>query len=315
MSRVISLFALMMVLLVSACGQATKGDSQAAAGGTAQTITHAQGSTELKGTPQRIAVLDMGALDSLRALGLNDKVVAVPKQNLGPLFAEYADAKYADAGTLFEPNLENLNKANPDLVVVGFRSAKQYPELSKHWPTIDVTYPGELDFVEGTSRVAGTLGQIFGKSAEVDRRVAELKTKLEALKPEATGAGRGLIVMTSAGKVTLQGPSSRFGIVHTKLDIPTAVENIGQESHGQAATFETIAQANPDTLFVVDRDAAVGQQGQNAMQVLDNELVRNTSAWQKQQIVQLDGYRWYILMYGLDNAAAMLDELATGLKK
>ncbi|NNG19103.1 ABC transporter substrate-binding protein [Naumannella sp. ID2617S] len=314
MSRLIALVtALFSLLVLGGCGTGT---AQPAAGGAAAvTVKHAQGSTELKGTPQRVAVLDFGALDTVRALGLTDKVVAVPKQNMPPMYSEFADAKYTDAGTLFEPNLENLNKARPDLVIVGFRSAKQYPELSKHWPTVDITYPGDLDFISGTEKSAGIIGQAFGKQAEVDKRIQELRGSLAAIKPAGAKAGKGLIVMTSAGKVTLHGPKSRFGLVHTQLGIGEAIGSVNADGHGQPASFEAIAQANPDVIFLVDRDAAVGQAGQNARQVIDNELVRGTNAWKNDKVIPLDSTRWYITIHGLDNSKAMLDELAKALSR
>ncbi|PFG67316.1 siderophore ABC transporter substrate-binding protein [Enemella evansiae] len=312
MTRLMSLLALIGVLLLSACGQST--GSNAAGGAETQTITHAQGSTELKGSPQRIAVLDFGALDTIKALGFADRVVGLPKQALPGFLGEFRDEKYTDLGTLQEPNLEALNQAKPDLVVIGFRSAKKYPELTKFWPTIDVTYPQELDFVEGNAKAAGIIGQALGATDAVNTRIEALRQRADALKPAAAQAGRGLIVMTSAGKVTLQGPASRFGIIHSRLGVPQAVDGIENISHGQPVSFEQLAQANPDVLFVVDRDAAIGKEGQNAMQVLDNELVRGTNAWRNQKVIQLDGGRWYIAMHGLANAEAQLAELEQGLR-
>lgn len=61
-------------------------------------------------------------------------------------------------------------------------------------------------------------------------------------------------------------------------------------------------------LFVVDRDAAIGQEGQAAAQVLDNELMANTTAWSNGDVTYLDGGRWYIMIHGVDNAVEMLSD-------
>ncbi|MGP4848148.1 hypothetical protein ACTXGQ_28900, partial [Marinobacter sp. 1Y8] len=45
--------------------------------------------------------------------------------------------------------------------------------------------------------------------------------------------------------------------------------------------------ANPDWLFVIDRSAAIGEDGIGAKAVLDNPLVAQSNAWSKQQVVYL----------------------------
>lgn len=60
-------------------------------------------------------------------------------------------------------------------------------------------------------------------------------------------------------------------------------------------TSEFILNANPDWLFVLDRDNAIGRtEGQSAQQVLDNPLIHKTKAWQNDRIVYLDSASLYI---------------------
>lgn len=306
---------LLAVLLVTmtACAQSGPSDRVAAPAAGAVTVTHTQGTTELSGVPEKVVVLDFGALDTVRALGLTDKVVGVPKRALPQFLSEFADERYADVGTLQEPNLETLNKLDPDLVIVGFRSAAKYPELSQHWPTIDITFTSDQNVIDGTAAAAAPIAQAFDKQPEADAKIAALREQASGLEARGAAAGKGLIVMTSGGKISLHGPQSRFGVVHTLLGVPQAREGLVADSHGQPASFELLAEINPDVMFVIDRDAAIGTQGQNARQVLDNELVHGTTAWQNERLVMLDGSRWYIAIHGLDNAAAMLDEAAQAL--
>ncbi|HHV22795.1 MAG TPA: ABC transporter substrate-binding protein [Propionibacterium sp.] len=307
------LAALVSVLLITltACGQS--GQSNPASTVDAITVAHTQGTTELADTPEKVVVLDFGALDTIKALGLSDTVVGLPKRALPSFLNEFADEKFADVGTLQEPNLETISKLDPDLVIVGFRSAAKYPELSRHWPTIDVTFTSDKNLIDGTAAAAAPIAEAFGKQNEADAKVAALQEKATGLGARGADAGTGLIVMTSGGKISLHGPQSRFGVVHTLLGVPQARENIAADSHGEPASFELLAEINPDVMFVVDRDAAIGTEGQNARQILDNELVHGTTAWQQDRLVMLDGSRWYITIHGLDNAGAMLDEAAQGL--
>jgi len=60
-------------------------------------------------------------------------------------------------------------------------------------------------------------------------------------------------------------------------------------------SFEYLLKANPDWLFVLDRDAAIGRNGASARKLLDNKLVHATKAWRNQRIVYLNAANWYLL--------------------
>lgn len=301
-------------LTLTACGQSGQNPTPAATEAAAKTVTHVQGTTTIEGVPEKVVVIDFGALDTMQALGLSDTVVGLPKRGLPQFLSTFADEKYADTGTLQEPNLETINELDPDLVVLGGRAADKYAELSQHWPTIDISYPADKGLIDGTEAAAAPIAEAFGKQADLTEQITELRTKADQLKTESANAGEGLIVMTSGGRISLHGPNSRFGAVHTLMGVPMAKDDITEDRHGEAATFELLAEIDPEVMFVVDRDAAIGTEGQNARQILDNEIVHRTKAWQNDNIVMLDGSRWYVAAHGLDNAEAMLDEAAQGLQ-
>ena len=91
------------------------------------------------------------------------------------------------------------------------------------------------------------------------------------------------------------GPGSRFGVIHDAFGVKPAVTDLKTSNHGQAVSFEFIAQTDPDWLFVIDRDAAIGREGTSAQQLLDNDLVRGTKAWKNKHVIYLDGPNWYSL--------------------
>ena len=79
---------------------------------------------------------------------------------------------------------------------------------------------------------------------------------------------------------------------------------------GMAGAVEAIAAADPDRLFVLDRDTAIGQSGgEAAQQVLDNELVDGTTAAQQDRITYVDSAGWYLVGFGLNNFPAMIGEV------
>lgn len=298
---------------LAACGTTGTAGSTPSAGQTVS-VTHAQGTTEVPADPKRLVVFDYGALDTISALGLSDRVVGIPKGGVLPPFLKSFDSdRVAGVGSLHEPDVEAIQKLKPDLVVISFRSASKYPELSKHFTTIDISYPSTETFYTKVETASTVLATALGQTEQIKTKLGELRQVIEQAKAKVPQGQKGLILMTSAGKVTAYGAASRFGAVHSDLMIPQAITDIKEDGHGQPVSFEAIQQANPDLMFVCDRDAAIGQQGKAAQEVLNNELVASTSAWKNNKVVYLDGARWYIVMHGLDNAKAMIQEAVQSL--
>jgi iron complex transport system substrate-binding protein len=273
-------------------------------------VRHQQGETEVPSDPKNVLVFDMASLDTLDAIGV--KVTGVPSGAKPDYLAKYNSPDYVKIGTMFEPNYEAVNAEEPDLIIVGGRSAAKYQDLSKIAPTIDLT-TGTGDFIASSVSNAQTLGRIFGKEAEVRQRVDQLQRSIAELKTTASKAGRGLLVLTTGGKMSAYGPGSRFGAIHTEFGVTPAVEKLDTANHGQAISFEFILETNPDWLFVLDRDAAIGREGQSARQFLDNDIVRRTTAWQKNQVVYLDAANWYLVGGGLQALQRNVDGIETAL--
>ena len=297
-------------LALTACGGSTSPAPSAAPAGTVS-VTDATGQVvDVPTSPTRVVVFDMSLLDSLDTLGV--PVAGLPKQNVPEFLAEYRDARYADVGTLFEANLEAVNAADPDLTLVAGRSAELKDDLTPIAPTLDLTTDSSR-LMADYERNARTLGTVFGKEAEVEKRLGELNTSITETKGLAADAGRGLIVLTSGTEATAYGPGSRFGIIHDVLGVPPAIPDVEAATHGEAISFELIAQTNPDRMFVVDRDAATGNPA-NAQQVLNNELVTGTAAWRNGDVTYLDPTRWYIANAGLSTLPASVEEIRASLQ-
>lgn len=249
-------------------------------------VQTAHGEAVVPQNPERVAVYDLGAVDTLSKLGV--KIGAsVDSQNLAYLDAPLKDA--VKVGTLFEPNYEALNAYNPQLIVIGSRMAKDKvsDELAKLAPTIDMTAQTD-NMKESAKARIDAYGRIFGKQAEADALKAEIDKTFADAKAAAQGKGKGLVILVNAGKLSAFGPDSRLGgWIHRDIGVPAADEAIKEGSHGQPVSFEYIKEKNPDWLFVLDRSAAIGEEGQAAREVLNNPLVAQSTAWKKGQVVYL----------------------------
>ena len=312
-SRLLALGALTLAgaLAFSGCAQTPAESAPKKAAATEIDVEHAQGTTEVPVNPQKVITFDMASLDTLDTLGV--KVAGLPQENVPEYLSEYAGEEYLNAGTLFEPNYEAVNAARPDLIIVANRSAAAFEELSKIAPTIDLTLDWE-DYLPSFRANVETLSEIFEKQDEATEALEEIDGKIDEAKEQATDAGTGLIIMTNAGEITAYGSGSRFGWLHNELGLAEAVDGVDAATHGDPVSPEFILEANPDWLLVIDRDAAVGESGSTAEQVLDNEVIAQTTAWKDDQVLYLDSVPFYVVMSGLTAVNQMVDQITDGLK-
>ncbi|MCQ6561136.1 siderophore ABC transporter substrate-binding protein [Paenibacillus mendelii] len=277
------------------------------------TIKHKLGEAKLMTNPEKVVVFDSGVLDTLDKLGV--PIMAVPKDGLPKYLEKYKADSYENAGTLFEPDFEKLNALKPDIIFISGRSSEAYDELNKIAPTIFMGVD-TAKYKESYTENAKILGQIFGKEAEVDAELAKIDESIAALNTVASAGGKkGLIVLTNAGKISVYGKGSRFGIIHDVFGIAPVDESIKVSTHGDSVTSEYIAEKNPDYLFVVDRGAVVETEGgETANKTLENDLVKNTNAYKNGKIIYLNPDYWYLSGGGLASMAEMIKEVEAGVK-
>ncbi|MED0676524.1 siderophore ABC transporter substrate-binding protein [Aneurinibacillus thermoaerophilus] len=275
------------------------------------TIKHQLGETKVKKNPEKVVVFDYGTLDSLDKLGI--EVAGLPKSHLPPYLAKFKDDKYANLGSLLEPDFEKINALHPDLIIISGRQSKLYDEFKKIAPTIYLGVDTKK-YMKSFEENAKTLGKIFNKESEVEKELAKVKEDVKKLKEKASATGKNaLIILANDGKVSAFGPSSRFGIIHDEFGFTPADKNIQASTHGKSISFEYIVEKNPDYLFVIDRGAVVGGQS-SAKQVVENELVKNTKAYKNGNVVYLDPNYWYLSGGGLVSVSEMVKEVEASIK-
>ncbi|MFS0885471.1 siderophore ABC transporter substrate-binding protein [Aeromicrobium sp. 179-A 4D2 NHS] len=301
-------------LALSACAS-----EDTAGGGDTETITvtDALGEEEVPLNPESVVVFDMGVLDTLDTLGV-DAITGVAKGGAVPSYLEkYASDDYVTVGDLFEPDLEAIPRAEPDLIIVGGRSAAMHDTLEKTFedvPVLDMSVD-ETSYLESSRKNIETLASIFEKEQQARDKLAEYDDRIAALRTKAADAGEGLVLLTSGGEVTAYSLNSRFGFLHQDFGVRPATEQLGdtESRHGEAVSFEFIREADPDLLYVVDRDAAIGEEGKSAEEILDNALVKKTSAWKNDKVTYVDAEAWYIVVGGLTSLGTLLDDVETSL--
>lgn len=276
-----------ITLLLAGCGtpahnSAGTGDSGAAAtsgpgAGRTISVDTNNGSIDVPRNPQRVVALDSTSFETLQAFGITP--VATPKQLLPDNLNAWAEnADILDVGTHREPKLEVVAQAQPDLIIGGKRFEKVTPDLQKVAPVLDIApNTDEKGYVEALKKQTTTLGEVFGKQAEA----AKLNTSLDQAVADAAAASSGqkaFLANHSGGKV--DNGAGRIGVLLEPLKVTDVFNTSGNsESIHQDSGLapETVAQANPDLMIVMDRDAAVADPGQTVTPA--SKTVEAQNAW------------------------------------
>ena len=297
--------ALTALTTVAACSTTGSADQSTAT----RQLTDTRGTVTVPTRPTTAYVADWAALDTLAALEVpvaGATLTRIPDD----LKQKFTGAE--DLGTPQELKLEQVAAGEPDVIVVGARATGQYDKLTEIAPTVDLT-PTTTSHLDALEQQTTILGELFGKQREAADRLAGIDTLIQDTRGAVAGKGDALVLMVSGGKISAFGPGSRFGLIHDDLGMPAAAPDLKVDAHGQVVSYEFIATADPDWIFVIDRDKAIGQSGTPAAQVLDTDLVNRTTAGREGHIVPLDGVEWYVIGNGLNTTRSMIDDVRTAV--
>ncbi|RNF39230.1 siderophore ABC transporter substrate-binding protein [Planococcus salinus] len=303
-------FTLMVVAFLAACGSEDAGETNAAEkdGEKAETmtVTHELGETTFEKNPETVVVFDFGILDSMDKLGV--EAAAIPQESLPGYLEKYEGEEYVNAGTLKEADFEAIHALDPDLIIISARQADMYEEYAAIAPTIHMAVDTDNYMTSFTDNM-NLLGEIFGKEEQVKEELASIEATIEEVNTAVSETDeKALILLANEGKVSAYGPASRFGLIHDVFGVQPADEGIEVSTHGQSVSYEYILEQNPDVIFVIDRNAAVGGEA-SAKDSVENELVQKTNAYKNGKIVYLDPDYWYLSGGGLVSVNQMVQDI------
>ena len=264
--------------------------------------------------PERIAVLDMASLDILDNLGMGDRVVGSASTSLEYLTDYVDNEEVANLGTIKEADLEAVMECDPDVIFIGGRLASSYDALSEIAPVVFLSTDSELGVVKSVTKNAETIASMFGLEDEVSKKTESFDERIEALKKIAEGK-TALVGMTTSGSFNLMGNDGRCSIVGREVGFENLTAAESTSTHGNEASFETVVEKNPDYIFVMDRDSAIGADGaQTAKEIVENELVMGTDAYKNGRIIYLEHPAvWYTAEGGITALNIMLSDLENAL--
>ena len=267
---------------------------------------------------QRIAVMDMASLDILDSLGLGDRVVGSSSTSLDYLQEYVTNDEIVDLGTIKEADMEAVMSCEPDVIFIGGRLAQSYDALSEIAPVVYLSTDTEIGLVKSVEKNAKTIASMFGVEDDVKDLMDGYDARIEKLKAFAEGK-TAIIGMCTSGGFNVLGNDGRCALIGNEVGF----ENIGVDAnvdtstHGNEASFEFVVEKNPDYIFVLDRDAAIGTDGaQLAKDIMENELIMGTDAYKDGKIVYLEHPAvWYTAEGGVNALGFMLEDLENALLK
>ena len=303
--------------------------------------------------PQRIAILDLASLDILDSLGVGDRVVGMASTSIDYLSAYSENTDLVPLGTIKEADLEAVMECEPDVIFIGGRLSSMYDDLSQIAPVVFLQTDTAADgkgVIESVRDNATTIASMFGLEDDIASKMETFDQRIAALQEFAAGK-TAVVGMCTSGSFNVLGNDGRCSIIGREIGFDNVAagaateqsghggkpegtgkqgDNQGESqgegksgeavaavtaTHGNEASFETIVSLDPDYIFVMDRDAAIGTEGaQLAREIMDNELVQSMRAAQDNHIVYLEHPNvWYTAEGGITALDYMLADLEQGL--
>ncbi len=225
MKKLVSLaLALSLALSLAACsgGASSSTPTEPSATVTVASLNGAKETVEVAVPydPQRIAVLDMAALDILDALGVGDRVVGTADTSLDYLQG-YIGGGIADLGTIKEADLEAVMACDPDVIFIGGRLATSYDALSEIAPVVYLSTDTDLGVVESVRRNAATIASLFGLEDRAEELMAGFDGRIAALSDFAADK-TAIVGMCTSGSFNVLGNDGRCSIIGRELALTTS---------------------------------------------------------------------------------------------
>lgn len=269
--------------------------------------------------PQRIAILDMPALDIMDALGLGDRIVGSAKVTIEYL-TDYnpddSDGAIMNLGTIKTADLEKVAACEPDIIFMGGRLSSVYADLEAIAPVVYLSVDYEKGIVESTKSNALTIASIFGKEAEVDGMFADFQPRIDALNTVLSGKDV-LLGMYNSNALGLMDTESQLNIIAKELGANNLGETVGEgekATHGEEASWETIITLNPEYMFILDRSTATESADESVMgvrEVIENDLIKELDVYKNGKIIYFIEHAnvWYTSTGGVQALDTMLTDL------
>ncbi|MYL72124.1 ABC transporter substrate-binding protein [Halobacillus litoralis] len=291
---IVSLFMLVLVLVLSACGGAsedqTSEDTKDENGETTEetrVVEHEMGETEISGQPEKVVALEFSFVDNLASLGVSPVGIADDDDSeriIEPIREKIGD--YTSVGTRKQPSLEVISSLQPDLIIADMKRHKDiYDQLSDIAPTIIL--PSLAADYEGIITSFETVSKAMGMEEKGEEVLADHQAKMEELKaqvPEDEDRTVLPAVVADSGYFA-HNMESYTGSLLESIGLKNAIQS-GDERYNKI-NLEQVVEFNPDVMFhMVAGDQTVVDEWES------NDLYQGISAVENGEVHEVDRNMW-----------------------
>ena len=298
MKKFISLFALLMVLVLAACGNSEESSEEAtdesaageAGGGSNESgemvtyTTDAGEEIEIPEDPQRIVILGMSYFGNLMHMDAN-VVGAHARVTESEVLEPYTEG----IELIEEGNIEQVMNVDPDLIIT-FNSDENLDKLEAVAPTIPIDY-AKWNYLD----IHRELGKITGNEDKAEEWIENWEAELEEdreVVQEAIGEDTTASVIEQFAKdIYVYGTNWGRGteIIYQGLDVkvPEAVQDEVVETGWKKISAEEIEKYAGDYMFVGTGDSGAD----NAYK--DTEVWNGLDAVQNDNVIEFDSPTFY----------------------
>lgn len=310
---------LSLVVAVGVCVAFAACDDTNTSGETV-TITCLDGSAqeiekEVPKNPQRVAILDYAVLDIMDLLNVGDRVVSSAEGTIDYLQTYWDKIDSGDIvnlGNLKSYDMEKIQNSEPDIIFIGGRQSAKYAELEEIAPVVYLaaSYGSVYD---DTIANAKTIAKIFDiAESKVDEIASGYQTRIDAIKAVSADKNALVLMYTSESSISAIGANGRCSLISNELGFTNiSTSSASNDTHGDSVTWETLLNADPDYVFVLNRGMTTGDTGnEQVIEVMNNKITNSMKAHQSGHLVILEhSDAWYTAEGGLNALNYMIKDM------
>lgn len=318
MKKILSIFlAITMCLSMVACSSTTdksEGDTSKKEETVTISVTDADGKpidVDFPKMPEKVAVLNYQTLDFLDAMGLGDRIAGMVKGSAPEHLKKYEeDESIVNLGGMKDIDIEALAALKPDVIFSSDRTQAKYNEFSEIAPTMAAYIDYKKGFLTSYKELAQKHATIFDVNADLDEKLADYDKRISEINKKYNGKTAVLGIFASGFNAL--GSNGRASIVVNELGFVNQTKD--DVNHGNKLSYEGLLDINPEYIFILDKDTAVGEDAVEAKQQMENDIVKQTDAYKNDKIIYLEpGDAWYMCDGGITALDLMLSNLEESL--
>ncbi|WP_373836615.1 ABC transporter substrate-binding protein [Jeotgalibaca arthritidis] len=263
--------------------------------------------------PSRIVTLGYDAYDTLRALGVENLVIAAPKHRIPEYISSMPDS-VADTKSLTEIDLEQIRLLKPDLIIASARTLYLLDDLEKIAPVFNYdTYSS--DYWSNFDAINLELARIVNKEAEAKHILLDLNSRADRIRAASKNSpSKTLLLLHNENSFTTFKPNSRFALFFTLLDFTPVERDYSFTELAESIKVSEIAALDADRVFIINRSAAMRydpeQDAHEQQMLMQRDDLQTIRAFDTGHLFFLTPDLWYLSGGGLDSTGLQLEELS-----